>query len=268
MADDPIYGNKDVFEQGGVGVVATLALAAQQLNVPLEVQGAIAMVGSFIGVGLGRSVYRAATRRYPAFAAGFLKAADPDPVKAGEKVKAIADQGVTESLDDIMMRSFRSMMDAVDDEVIPVLGYMAAHYTFQGRKADVFFRGMGRLLCEFEPGEFAEFTNIMKVACSNATARQMISAEVDQNGRLWVMEQNSSGHLFLNDVKYALRLFALMKREHFGTSTQTGAPRLGTLPGPEPTIQFFSGTALQILELVAPNDYAEWVKRHGDAAAP
>ncbi|MEO8904296.1 MAG: hypothetical protein ABI488_18195 [Polyangiaceae bacterium] len=123
MADDPIITEKEVFEQAGAGLVAWLTLAAQNSNAPLPVQGAMAMAGSLVGLGFGRSVFRAAQRRFPTFARGFLSALDPDPVRAGEKAKAMAEQGVTESLDDIMMRAFRQMIDAVDDSVAPVLGH-------------------------------------------------------------------------------------------------------------------------------------------------
>lgn len=202
MSDDSHITDKDLFEQGAAGLVATLTLAASSSGVSLPVQGAMAMVGSLIGLGFGRSVYRAAKRRYPAFARGFLRAFDPDPVKAGEKAKAAGERGITESLDDTMMRSFRQMMDAVDENVVPVLGYMAGLYAFERKRPDAVFRGLGRLLCDLEPGELDQLVRLIKLNGA--------SLYIDYKGIVHA-DKSSEGNL-----PSAKRIFALLKREGLG----------------------------------------------------
>jgi hypothetical protein len=210
MAEDLILSEKEVFEQAGAGLVAWLALAAQNSNAPLPVQGAMAMAGSLVGLGFGRSVFRAATRRFPKFARGFLRAGDPDPVRAGEKAKAMAEKGVTESLDDIMMRSFRQMMDAVDDEVVPVLGYMAGLYGFERKKPDVFFRGLGRLLCDLEAGELEQLGRIVKLASTEPLRDATL--QIGGTG-VQLIAKNSLRELRLPAAE---RLFGSLKREGLG----------------------------------------------------
>ena len=247
-----------MFEQGGAGVVATLALAAQQLNVPLEVQGAIAMVGSFIGLGLGRSVYRAATRRYPVFARGYLKGFDPDPVKAAEKAKVAAEK-LSESLDDIMMRSFRSMMDAVTDEVVPILGYMAGLYTFEQKRPDAFFRGLGRLLCELEPGEVDSLRAVVSHVSNKSNQNEAISVEIDGAGRVWAWQGNSQGSAADRAAPHAIRVLALLKREQLATSPQPAGARYGSVSDPrtdvaDVTMRIRPDLAARILTILESNN--------------
>ncbi len=141
MVDDPIYSDRDVFEQAGAGLVATLTLAATPPGHPFPSRVRWRW-SSLIGLGFGRSVYKTMKRRLPLFARAFLSGADPDLARAEEKAKAAAKQVATESLDDIMMRAFRQMMDAVDDSVVPVLGHMAGLYGFEGKKPNHFFRAL------------------------------------------------------------------------------------------------------------------------------
>ncbi|HET7539872.1 MAG TPA: hypothetical protein VFK05_08365 [Polyangiaceae bacterium] len=226
MADDPIYSDEDVFEQAGAGLVATLTLAATSSGASLPVQGAMAMVGSLIGLGFGRSVYRAATRRFPLYAGGFLRAFDPDPTKAEEKARIAAEQEPTETLDETMMRSFRQMMDAVDPEVVPVLGYMTGLYRLEGKRANHFFRAFGRLLCELEPGELDDLQKIVRVAQRQSNHREDLNLELDETGKVWASVQNTPGQA-VEAVPHAGRLFALLKREQLATNVTPGVPRYG-----------------------------------------
>jgi len=239
MANDLILTEKDVFEQAGAGLVAWLTLAAQNSNAPLPVQGAMAMAGALVGLGFGRSVFRSAQRRFPKFARGFLSALDPDPVKAGEKAKMMAEQGDTESLDDSMMRSFRQMMDAVDDSVVPVLGYMAGLYRLEGKKANYFFRAFGRLLCELEPGELDDLVKIVDIAQKQSNHREDPNLELDEKGRVWAAVPNSSA-LAVDAVPHAGRLFAVLKREQLARNVTPGVPRYGTVsPAAEATMSMY-----------------------------
>lgn len=208
MVHEPTITEREVFEQAGAGVVSLLTLAAANSGAPLPVQGAMAVAGSVIGLGFGRSVFRAATRRFPALARGFLSALDPDPKGAGAKAKdASESETFGETLDDLMMRAFRQMMDAVDDAVVPVLGYMAGRYTFERRRPDAFFRGLGRVLCDLEHGELEQLRRIVALAAYGSHSE--VALRVDR-GAVKLMARDSRKELRL---AAASRIFSLMKRE-------------------------------------------------------
>ncbi|HWZ91858.1 MAG TPA: hypothetical protein VNW92_23505 [Polyangiaceae bacterium] len=254
MADDPIFSDKDVFEQAGAGLVATLTVAAANSGAPLPVQGAMLMAGSLIGLGFGRSVYRAATRRYPRFANGFLSALDADPEQAGKKAKAASEQeSFAESLDEIMMRSFRMMMDAVDEAVVPVLGYMAGRYTFEQKRPDVFFRSLGRLLCDLEAGEIGSLRLIVNHVCKQSNQREIVSLEIDNAGRVWAWLGTSSGLAPDTTVPGAARIFALLKREHLATTPQPAGLRYGTVDqAADVTMRMRPDIATSLLQILEP----------------
>jgi hypothetical protein len=64
-----------------------------------------------------------------------------------------------------MYQAFRFVMDAVDDSVIETIGYLAGQYDAfdKPRKADAYFRGMGRLLCDLEAGQLEELRAFFKM---------------------------------------------------------------------------------------------------------
>jgi hypothetical protein len=216
MADDPIYSDKDIFEQGASGVVATLALAAANSGAPLSVQGAMAMVGSLLGLGLGRQLYRAAQRRFPLFATGFLRAHDPDPEKAQGKAEHAAEaSNDSHEYHDTILRSFRQMMDAADESVVETLGYLAGVYAIGNKKPDAFFRGLGRLLCDLEDGELEQLKVMLRLALAALRETPEISLALDRNGQLVA---RALGKLLYEPkvVPDSQRLFMLLKREGLG----------------------------------------------------
>lgn len=253
MVDAPIITEKDVFEQAGAGLVATLALAAANSGAPLPVQGAMLMAGSLLGLGIGRGFYNAAVRRYPLFATGFLSAFDPDRVRAGEKAKAAAEQPIAEDLDDTMMRSFRMMMDAADESVVPIVGYMAAVYIFGKQKPDAFFRGLGRLLCELEAGEIEQLKALLRLASAALKEAPEASLQINDDGQLVAHARGKRLYEPKMPVS-ALRLFMLLKREGLGGSQNQGGAQAGARPvQPDRWLKLDSIMVSRILEVVDPD---------------
>jgi hypothetical protein len=259
MADDPIYSDKDIFEQGASGMVSTLALAAAASGASLPVQGAIAMVGSLVGLGVGRQLYRAAQRRFPLFAVGFLRAYDPDPGKAQTKARQTADRSEDDHhYHDTILRSFRQMMDAADESVIDTLGYLAGVYTFGNRKPDAFFRGLGRLLCDLETGELEELRLIAFLMCKFSGEWDMITAEIDREGHAWASALGAGGQGLDKVVfRHAYHLFALLKREQLGGIPAQDAPKYGSVSSTtDAAVSMPLSMARRILGIVDPLAFA------------
>ncbi len=228
MADAPIITEKDAYEQLGNGLLALVGLAtSNSTSTPL--QGAIALAGPTVALIFTRGMHRYAKRRLPKFATSFLSPFDRVPEEAAKKVNAAAEnETFTESLDDIMMRSFRLMMDSVDDSVVPVLGYMAGLYTLEQRKPNYFFRSFGRLLCELEPGELDDLRKIVSVAQRQSNHREDPNLELDETGKVWAAIPNRTA-LAVEAVSHAGRIFALLKREQLARNVTPGVPRFGTV---------------------------------------
>lgn len=86
---------------------------------------------------------------------GMLQGYDGDE----ERLKAdLQDQ--TAQLNATMYATFRNMMDAVDERVIPLLGLLAARYTYNKKAPDRFFRGVGRTLAELTYDEVGELKKV------------------------------------------------------------------------------------------------------------
>ena len=233
MADAPLVTEKEVFEATGYGLVNLLTLIASNSGEPSPVLGAMALAGPLLGLGFSRFMHRAATRRFPKFATGFLSAFDPDPVKAEEKAKEATNHPPSEDLDELMMRSFRLMLDAVDPNVVPILGYMAGRYTFEGRKADTLFRGLGRVLCEVEPDELEALKLIIRSACLQLQHVEMITLNIDRDFAVWSSIAGAESRSVSGRIPAAARVFALLKRETLATNATSDGPRYDGI-GQEP----------------------------------
>ena len=257
MADEPIYSDKDVFEAAGTGMVAALALAATSAGASLPVQGAMAAVGSLVGLGIGRYVHRASRRRFPKFAIGFLRWYDPDPEKAQAKAEQTAEQHKDDpSYHDVMFASFRQMMEAADESVIETLGYLAGVYTGGNKKPDSFFRSLGRFLCELEPGELEQFKDIAQTMCMTAQSTP-IYATVDGNGWVWASLAGGGGRSNRKVRPAAQRLFTLLKREGLGGNVPIDQPKYGAGPVvADKALSIDALTVAAILKIVDPEFHA------------
>ncbi|HET7539873.1 MAG TPA: hypothetical protein VFK05_08370 [Polyangiaceae bacterium] len=251
MSDAPIITEKDAYEQLGNGLLALAGAMATAGASPLV--GAVALAGPTVALLFGRGMHRFAERRLPKFATSFLRAFDATPEEAARKVNAAADQpNFTESLDDVMMRSFRQMMDAVDDEVVSVLGYMAGVYTFERKKPDALFRGLGRVLCDLESRELDQLVRIIRLARLAQREDPEIGLTLDDNGQ--VVAQAGNTRLYEPKMlpNFA-RVFRLLKQEGLAENIPGDGASAGAMPRkPDHEIQLDSILTSKISEIIDP----------------
>ncbi len=160
--DDSILPPEEALEASSVALFTGWGVAASQNPVVAANPTLLAIipaVATILGVAFTRFGKRIVTKRLPKWVDGFGKAFKGEPEKVKEHVEQHKDD---DDYHETVYRSFRLMVDAADPEVVPVLGYMAGEYTKHGKKADAFFRGFGRLLCELEAGELAELKALLE----------------------------------------------------------------------------------------------------------
>lgn len=115
---------------------------------------------------------------------------------------------------------FRMMQDAVDPSVVETLGHLAGTYASKNRRPDDFFRGMGRLLCDLEPGEIHDLRAMLTKTRDRLSTFDgsllRLSLDEDPEER----EGDHQVNLYLDGAEVpllrlptAVRLFALMRRE-------------------------------------------------------
>jgi hypothetical protein len=74
--------------------------------------------------------------------------------KTSSEVQGIIDAHIDEPhIYDTVTESVRRLLEAVDPEVAPVLGALAAEYIHGKKKPDAFYRGFARLLADLSPPE-------------------------------------------------------------------------------------------------------------------
>ena len=231
MSDAPIITEKDAYEQLGNGLLALAGVMTTPGASPLA--GAVALAGPTAGLVFGRAMHRFAEKRLPKFATAFLSAFDPVPEEAAKKVNAAADKpAFTQSLDDVMMRSFRQMMDAAADDVIPILGYMAGLYTFEQKEPDALFRGLGRVLCDLDVGGLEDLRTLVKLVCTFPDDWYSIAVEIRDGQKYWAPLSEFSGRVPEPELESpnGYRIFALLKREQLGVNTEPRKTKVDTPP--------------------------------------
>jgi hypothetical protein len=160
---------------------------------------------------------------------------------------------------ELMFKTFRLMMDAADPSVVDILGYMADQYTFARKKADSYFRSVGRLLCDLEAGDLEDLRKLV----SGVDSCESILGEVGEvdvfidypEGKPSLVKvdlrggrENTIGHL-----PSAERLFLLMKREGFGSNIHGGMGTVDrTLASGDETMVILFDTARQLCATVDP----------------
>ncbi|HTA93123.1 MAG TPA: hypothetical protein VK745_26275 [Polyangiaceae bacterium] len=213
------------------------------------------MVGTLVGVSLGKGLYRATARRFPAFATGFLNAFDPDPSAAGAKAAQMAEERKDDhTYHDTVLRSFRQMMEAVDESVVPTLGYMAGQYARANKRPDAIFRGLGRLLCDLEEGELEQLKSMLRLAATAFREQPEIGLILDRKGQL-VASAREEVFYERKVIPDAQRLFMLMKRDGLGGNIRTdGAVAGAQARMPDRELSLDAITASRVREIVDPSD--------------
>jgi len=143
------------------------------------------------------------------------------------------------------------MMEAVDEDVVPVLGYVAGRYAFERKRPDGFFRGLGRLLCELEPRELEQLVRLLKLTILACRERPQVNLTVDQNGQL---NAYAGGKVVREEKQMpaARRLFMLLKREGLGydLSEEGFANSTGEAAHPDRWLGMDSITTNNIIDVV------------------
>jgi hypothetical protein len=159
MVDVP---KREALEIVGVAIVTAAGAVAKThpyLQAYPELGAFIDVVGSAVGMSLGRQADYVLSQRMPRWTKGLSDASGGDPKKFEAHAK---EQSENPGHHEVMYRSFKQMTEAADDSVIEALGYMAARYTYGNKKADAFFRGLGKVLCDLEAGEFEELKTLLR----------------------------------------------------------------------------------------------------------
>jgi hypothetical protein len=143
------------------------------------------------------------------------------------------------------------MMDAADESVVAILGYMAGRYTFEGKKTDAFFRGLGRLLCDLELGELEDLRTLASLVCTFDW--EFVDVEMDSNEKYWAPTGQFEGRAVDEPSPHGYRIFALLKREQLGGNTQPSKTKVGEAPpNTDASIELDTAVARQIFAIVMP----------------
>jgi len=219
MADDDLT-TKEAFDQTAQAAFRGIAEIAKAHPAIAHNEPAKAFLTVFLPV-VGLSVSRTAQRflaiRLRPLSEGYAKAFGDDPKKIEENTREHEDDP---DYHEVMFRTFRAMTDAVDPEVIEILGHLAGQYNYAARKPDAYFRSLGRLLCELDPGEVGDLVSILRGV--EAASKEDESADVtfgtDESVSVY---KAGASNLRLGTFASGLRLFALLRREGLATNTDT-----------------------------------------------
>jgi len=155
------------------------------------------------------------------------------------------------------------MTDAADPEVVPTLGLLAGQYTFRQKKADHYFRTLGRLLCDLEEGDLVDLKTLLRGvdACQglgdlgngNVTDVGVRTAQSESGEILQAQTSKETFHT-MGSAPSARRLFFLLKREGFGRGVGGGFLRpWNTLQSNDSTIMMDFVTSRRMLATVDPS---------------
>ncbi len=151
--DEPAADRRFAGEQvGGASGAAIAAVVGEVVGgAPLAV--GFAAIGGTLGQIAGRAVSDRFVRRAPLLGEGFARGSEnADPAQLPNTVDS----------EQVIIETVRGMMGAVDDAVVPYLGYLAGRYMLRHRRPDVFFRGMVRTLCDVDADGLRLFRAVMR----------------------------------------------------------------------------------------------------------
>ncbi|HET7539874.1 MAG TPA: hypothetical protein VFK05_08375 [Polyangiaceae bacterium] len=221
----------------------------------------LAIYGTMMNTVLGRALRFTFTERIEPFMRGFTWRYGADPVEAHAKFEATAKANENNpTFNDAVYRSFRQMMDAADDSVMPALGSMGGLYSSQGKKADAFFRGFGRVLCDLEAGELQQLTKLLKeIDALNEQDQDFWLdvaidwQEVDDKDEpfLWIVQTASSGHR-APGFEWMPRFFTLLKRESLARNKSSRYESKRNFESGDLAMYIEAAVIKQMLEILAP----------------
>lgn len=234
---DEVFTNREVLEQGSQAFFVAVGEAAKQVPAVAANPGwqaLLAITMPLMGLAVARGAYRLFAPRTAALAKGYAKAFNDEPQKVADHAAARADDP---DYHETMYRTFRAMVDAADPSVVETLGYLAGTYTSARKKPDVFFRGLGRLLCDLDSGELDDLRALLHgIREGNAEEKHewldvVIDSQMDPtsvhvveggpNGTLSEYDHEEFVRIVLTAIESitvgkhpsAARLFLLLKRE-------------------------------------------------------
>ena len=205
----------------------------------------IAVMGPTIGLALGRGAFGLMANRVPKLTEGYAKAFDNDPEKVAEHATKHESDA---NFNDLLYRSFRLMMDAPDEDVVPTIGYLMGRYSIAGKKADGQFRRTGRLLCDIEGRELENLKTLLRDIVAKRDEIGDHGAHVVQElertpteedaevytARVSVMSSEGGGTPLPHAFDDPKRLFGLLKRERFAAESPPLNPGSYDEQAPEP----------------------------------
>lgn len=148
------------------GVTSASAAIAVAVATGDPVAAGIAAVGVGGWTALSKIASAFDRKREKRKAAWLLALADGDTdATAIYRLEEHADEDWAQSA---VYESLRSVLDALDDAVIPALGLLCREYLLERKKADRFCRGFCRLLAELSMEEFADFRLLLRMMIDEA----------------------------------------------------------------------------------------------------
>ena len=173
---------KDVSQTGAlVATSAAVALTTVAGNLllgsgPLAagVVGALVTLVGGLRPALAADLQQWGRRRYEQWFHGYLADSDTSPETAAEEfVEKLADDNIKAVVAD----HFRRIQEAIDEEVIPVLGALARSYTMTGAKPDRFFRRATALVQELAGDEAKSLCRMLEALRPKADDRAKVRDE-------------------------------------------------------------------------------------------
>ena len=150
------------------------------------------------------------------------------PVEVEEAIAARMDEP---AVHETVAQSVRTMLEAVDEAVVPILGSLAAEYLGDGRKPDWFFRGLARVLCDLDEDELTGLRGLVAALSEEpAEPERLMSLKIiGRRGRLDVGLLRTPGnpdpekaYAWLGAVPHAMRIFYLLKINGLARDVPTG----------------------------------------------
>lgn len=257
MSEKPLPTLPEVLELS-TGVVlssGSLILAAHLAPGSREQALALwAVYGNLVNTTIGRAARWMFSERIVPFMQSFGRHyGTADPVEAQAKFEEAAKANESNgTFHQTVYESFRRMMDAVDQSVVPALGSLAGLYTSQDKKPDGFFRGLGRLLCDLEAGELEQLKRILLLAQEGFRSGPEVGISIDHNGQLVAFAR---GRLVYEPkvIPDAVRLFMLLKREGLGGSVASDGAVAGAQPRqPDRELSLDAITTPKVMAILEP----------------
>ncbi len=134
----------------------------------------------------------------------------------------------------VLVETVRAKLEALADEVTPVLAMLMREYERTGQEPDWFFRGFCRVLQDLSPEEFVELReflgSLVRALANDREAAWLVVAANDQDARVEVIIPLSGGSVnsystltHLTVGSHTNRLLRLMTTSGVGTVSQRDA---------------------------------------------